>query len=273
MDLSEQQREYFKDSKVRDTNGFLIPVYHGSGTRITQFSPDYTGHGKDQYGSGFYFTTSEEVAMGYTAARADGEKLKKLWGGDAPSVVSAYVNLKNPLMIDGRENPNLSHIYLTAEQSHEILKQLPSLYYPLDSFDSNEVESNPMGDYLESIWESNPQSVEEFEPYIERMAYEYFSDTDMRTLDIMFVQHPSEFREAVKETLGYDGIIVDFEEQKHVIAWFPQQIKDVRNREPRETPFLMDGPSEEKIRAEDYENLKTQPSDNERIDDEWEFEL
>ncbi len=38
--LSEGQREYFKDSKVRDENGKLLNVYHGTDAKFTTFRSD-----------------------------------------------------------------------------------------------------------------------------------------------------------------------------------------------------------------------------------------
>ena len=240
MTLSQSQEEFFKNSKIRNEESLLIPVYHGSGTHITQFSPEYTGQGNDQYGSGFYFTTSAELAKGYTTARIRGENgtwLEKLGGEDEPNVISAYINLENPIVIDGQENDNLSHICLTAEQSYEIVKRLPSMYHPIGSDD---IEPNPLEDCFEVLWEVELETKEAFEPYIEQYASEFLSDADLRKLDMLFAKYPTEFRNAIRDVLGYDGVIVNFKEKTHVIAWFPEQIKDIRNREPKYTPFLMD---------------------------------
>ncbi len=224
--LTAQQQEYFRESKVRDDDGVLLPVYHGASQPITQFSPEYTGNGQDFFGSGFYFTTSKETAQGYASES---------------HLVTAYVNLKNPLVIDGKEHENLSHISVAAEHAHAILQHLPSLYTPLD-IDAS--EPNPLGDFMESIWEDNPQTVEEFELYIKQLADEFFTDKNLRDFDILFANHPTEFRQALKDVLGYDGVVVKFPTEKHVVAWFPEQIKDIRNANPQNTPLLMDKSAE-----------------------------
>lgn len=237
--LSEQQQKYFKGSKVRDAAGNLYPVYHGSGTRITQFLPDYTGRGQDQYGSGFYFTTSKEEAEGYTTAQLPGqagEKLDKPGGMDAPNIVTTYIRIENPIIVNGNENGNLSHITLSGAQSYEILRRLPTLYNSLE----DETTSNPLGDHFEEMWEESFESSEDYEPYIKRLAHEYYDDVDMRKLDILFADYPTEFRNALRDVLGYDGIIVNFEDRTHVIVWFPEQVKDIQNLSPKETPYLMD---------------------------------
>lgn len=92
--LSEQQQEYFKDSKVRDAEGRLLTVYHGTDAEFTVFDPDkieqnYPLRGGDL---GFYFTPYKEDAQGY-AGNASG----KLGGGH---VMEAYLNLRNPLIVE-----------------------------------------------------------------------------------------------------------------------------------------------------------------------------
>lgn len=238
-DLSPEQVEYFKNSMVRDADGQLLELYHGSGTNITAFSPDYTGQGNDQYGSGFYFTTELSIAQGYTEAHLrgnDGVLLEKPGGEDSPTVISAYINLENPLIVDGTHEANLSHIFVSSEQAHEILKHLPSLYYDI----ADEVEPNPLGDYFDDVWETEFVQPQDFAPYIEQLAYQFFDDADLVKLENMFIKHPTEWREALHSVLGYDGVIVDFQDSKHVIAWFPEQIKDIRNRTPQRTVDLMD---------------------------------
>lgn len=65
--LTKEQQEYFKDSKVRDENGNLLEVYHGSqssGFNIFKYDPmNQTG---DDYGQAYYFTSDYTKAEGYT---------------------------------------------------------------------------------------------------------------------------------------------------------------------------------------------------------------
>lgn len=108
-----KQSEYFKRSKVRNSDGNLLEVYHGTGTKIESFDPSFTGQGADQYGSGFYFTTDFRTALSYTTAKQtgdDGQLLPKLGGEDEPTVIRAYVDLENPILVNGSEYPNLRHI-------------------------------------------------------------------------------------------------------------------------------------------------------------------
>ena len=65
--LTKEQQEYFKDSKVRDESGRLLPVYHGSknsGFNVFRYSKDIqTG---TDYGEAYYFTSDRQKASGYS---------------------------------------------------------------------------------------------------------------------------------------------------------------------------------------------------------------
>lgn len=74
--LSENQIEYFKDSKVRDESGNLLVMYHGTPHDFTVFK---------NRGSGMYFTADPEYAYGYT----------QLSG----KVMKVYLNITKPFDI------------------------------------------------------------------------------------------------------------------------------------------------------------------------------
>ncbi|MEG0360621.1 MAG: hypothetical protein RR602_03245 [Longicatena sp.] len=239
--LSEAQRKYFKNSKVRDKDGNLLVAYHGSGTKIEAFDPFYTGKGSDQYGSGFYFTTEKDFASTYTKIRntdVSGREMQKLGGEDSPSIVKAYLNIENPIVINvSHLVQNLSGVLIPNNLVYDIVKKLPTLYHTID----NENEPNPLSDYSERFWDVKPKTQEEFEPLIKEMTNKYFQNTDLKTLDIFFGKYGTELRNAIHENLGYDGVIAKFKDNQHFVAWFPEQIKDVNNLYPEHTNKLMDG--------------------------------
>lgn len=74
--LSQQQQEYFKNSKVRDGKGNLLEVYHGTPYNFNTFDYQKLGENTSSLGAGFYFTDSEQTGNEYT--RGDGE-LKKVY--------------------------------------------------------------------------------------------------------------------------------------------------------------------------------------------------
>jgi hypothetical protein len=93
--ITNEQQEFFKDSVVRDENGNLKVMYHGtSAGGHTMFDP----YGKARYGlfgAGSYFTDNKEVAEGYT----------KKGKGKNPQVYETYLNIKNPMDMDAQADP------------------------------------------------------------------------------------------------------------------------------------------------------------------------
>jgi hypothetical protein len=83
-------KRWFGNSKVVDTEGKPLVVYHGSRADIGEFVPSRGG----EYGSGIYFSPDEGAAWGY-AERAAGE------GGE--NITPVYLSLKNPFYATERE--------------------------------------------------------------------------------------------------------------------------------------------------------------------------
>ena len=93
--LTNEQQEFFKDSVVRDENGNLKVMYHGtSNGGHTVFDP----YGKAKYGlfgGGSYFTDSKTIAESYTK-KGKGKNLQ---------VYETYLNIKNPIDMDAAADP------------------------------------------------------------------------------------------------------------------------------------------------------------------------
>lgn len=196
-------------SQVVDGQGRPLIVYHGTGTSIEEFLPEFTGQGNDQYGSGFYFTTDRETAEGYTTRTLNDQG--KPGGMDNPNVIPAYLNIRNPLVVEARDTPNLYQIEVPASQAVKIIEKMPDIM---------DLENSILGDFFDDYWESGPKR-----SMINRLAREYDWTLGTLATDI-FRDHPTEYRQAVRDVLGYDGVQVNFPSgEKHFIAWFPNQIK------------------------------------------------
>lgn len=192
-------------SKVVDADGRPAPVYHGSGTEIRAFRYEYTELGHQQLGSGFYFTTNKQRAVGYTTRRIEDQP--KPGGEDKPSVIEVYLNIRNPL--DAKKTGSIPRAKVRA-----ILLGAPDLDDSLNNIDDVS--------------------------YVGRAAvlnqaiglYANRGDTIMRTLNTLssdfFTGHVKEFNQLVKKHLGYDGVKEDFDGETHWVAWFPSQIKSVK---------------------------------------------
>lgn len=118
--LSTKQEDYFKNSKIRDSEGNLIPVYHGSKeTDIKVFDPR---QGKSQFGQYKfgnavvnYFTKDKEVAVGYTEL-----------GKEDDNIYEVYLNIENPYIVN---NETVSDI-----KSHSNIKDKTIRNKQLDYF-------------------------------------------------------------------------------------------------------------------------------------------
>ncbi len=81
--LTQAQAEYFKDSKVRDAEGRLETVYHGTPNTFTEFNYNNIGSNGTAMGKGFYFVNNKDFASGYTTENGN--------------IVEAYIDIKKPL--------------------------------------------------------------------------------------------------------------------------------------------------------------------------------
>ncbi len=81
-ELSPEQAEFFKDSKVVDKNGSLRVMYHGTNVAFTTF--DIRKSGVGAFGKGFYFSPSKANTTAY------GDK----------NILEVYLNIKNPYYAD-----------------------------------------------------------------------------------------------------------------------------------------------------------------------------
>lgn len=83
--LTKAQQEFFKDSKVRDADGNLKVMWHGTSANFTVFDIGRAGRnwgGDSRLGKGFYFADTKEEAQEW---------------GKTSKTIKAYLNLKNPL--------------------------------------------------------------------------------------------------------------------------------------------------------------------------------
>ena len=226
-------RAWFGDSKVVDESGEPLTVYHGSGTLIDEFKPEFTGQGNDQFGSGFYFSSERGTADSYTTARLNPDQ-EKLGGEDSANVVEAYLSIKSPIEVSGA-NLTDSSADISAEQAIQIIMKSPNLY---------DVDNTPIGNWHD-VWADGVQ-----EWMIKDVAAQYTGSTLLSLEGDFFANDATAFREAVNEATGYDGVIQTFPSgEKHFIAWFPTQIKSVDNQgtfdanDPR-ILFQQDGPEQ-----------------------------
>lgn len=93
--LSKEQVEFFKDSKVRDDDGNLRVMYHGTGADFNVF--DLTKSGASNANKshiGFWFTPKLDVAEYFAGFNTNS------YAGEKERVLAVYLNIKNPKVYD-----------------------------------------------------------------------------------------------------------------------------------------------------------------------------
>lgn len=90
-ELSAEQAEFFKDSKVRDDNGNLLVVYHGTHQEFYTF--DKSKIKIDNLGRGFYLVDKKSIAESYARRRTQER-------GGKEKVLATYINAKKPFNTD-----------------------------------------------------------------------------------------------------------------------------------------------------------------------------
>lgn len=116
-ELSQEQINYFKNSKVVDSKGNLLVVYHGSpNAGFKEFNPkdNKSQFGKykfDKYNVN-YFTTNKKAAASYTDM-----------GYDDGTVYECYLNIVNPYIIDMKSDDGQLRTFRDIEDSNVRKKQ------------------------------------------------------------------------------------------------------------------------------------------------------
>lgn len=217
--LTKEQQEYFKDTKVRDENGNLLIVYHGSPSKFTVFNHKYLNVNGNSHGRGFYFTEKRSLAEGYE--RKSGQLLK------------GYLNITNPLSEDKvtiKKADFLKLVKATCKQeAQEFVNdgEYDSVSEALrDTWISNYVNTyetsmdNAYREVANSIYSANTNDVE----LIAELTNAGRSDIVLRlTHDI----------------LGYDGVIYTAKDGTHeFVSLVSEQFKSIDNTNPTSNPDI-----------------------------------
>lgn len=173
--------------------GYRIHAYHGTPNgNFTVFDKGRVGKGNDQYGAGFYFSSSKSDARHY-----------------GNRVIDSYLRLEHPINIGDASNIYEYDKSFTKKQAYEIIKRHPMMF---------DEAASPLGDFYEEYWEKGA------EDWMIRDLAEKYNTLGYLEGDL-FRDYPNEFHEAVREVTGYDGIEVSVEGGKFYVAWFDNQMK------------------------------------------------
>lgn len=217
-ELTEAQQAYFKDSKVRDADGKLKLVYHGSAAIFTKFSADFMSQNGSSEGQGFYFTDYKPMAQGY-------EK-------NGGQLLEGYLDIKKPL--------SDSEVTLTAAEVKRLIRAVDPTG---DDLVLNYDSRGGMG-YPSRAWYN--RSVEDT-----LRATMSTSDSDSEILAELAngMGDPGKVLKTVRELLGYDGYIVEgkYDNATVYVAFDSSQFKNADNKPPTADPD---------IRYQQRDNLK-----------------
>jgi len=206
-ELTKEQQEYFKDSKVVDKDGNIKVVYHGSPAKFTKFSYEFIGSTGSAEGRGFYFTDKKSMAEGYQR--------------DGGQIMEGYLNIAKPLSLTKK----------TMKRT-ELAKLLKAIDPTGDDIASGYDMSGGMG-YPSKAWYTRAMND----------AVKMIWDGNDNDADILAeIANASGGNETVlktaKELLGYDGYIAEekYNGASVYVAFSSEQFKNKDNLKPTSDP-------------------------------------
>lgn len=208
-ELTKAQAEKFKDSQVRDKDGRLKTVYHGSSAVFNVFSADFMSQHGSSEGQGFYFTDYKDMAEGYQ---------KK--GGQ---LLEGYLNITNPL--------SDSEVTLSAPEVKRLLKALdPTGDDVILNYDSQ----GGMG-YPSKAWYNRALA-----DTVNMIMSTSESDSEILAEIANAGAGSGNVMDAVRKVLGYDGYIVEgkYDNANVYVAFGSDQFKSFDNKTPTSLPDI-----------------------------------
>lgn len=144
--LSEGQQEFFKDSKVRDEDGNLLVVYHGSPNKFTTFRQGVA----EGWGKGIYFTDNRDEAINF---------------GD--NIVMAYLNITNPFDADTMNYDKIGAENTKAYRDFDMKKWQKWYSFEYDTYE--EYQEDGMG---VDMYEIYTEEKEVFNKILRELGYD-----------------------------------------------------------------------------------------------------
>lgn len=189
---SKEFKRWFGESVVVDEQGQPLVVYHGTQNEFDEFSLNYRreDQGNDQFGPGYYSTTSATGAGGY--AYGEGANIKPL-----------YVRIENPIDLD------------TPAFGRSVVERLLRASPDFDDALMNFGDVNYEGE--RKVLRGALDGFEGFDSALQQL----------RVIQGDFWSGNQEgFLKAAKEITGHDGVVVDNGGAgKFFVAWTPNQLK------------------------------------------------
>jgi hypothetical protein len=201
--------KWFGDSKVVDSQGRPLVVYHGTKAQFNEFLGEKIGQSGTSEGVGFYFTNDKSIAAGYGDVMSVYLKLEK--------PVYAYAQVFMAEDYDGDLDIMEANAEMIRDASMQVLEDLKTKGYEF----YDETTSQMADIYTETDYDSLVNTIEMYikdgikaEEYDENKLY-------------------NDIREAIIKEFGFDG----FKTKRYnnsdaavYVALMSNQIKSVNNR-------------------------------------------
>ena len=149
--LSGEQQEYFKDSSVRDNDGKLMVLYHGTQNDFTVFDIGRSGEnyegGWSEYGEGIYLTPDKKSAEYYGDNAGWGREVK---------LMEVYANIKNPFNVNDPVTFDISDLvqkYELTEFDERHIKRAGDRLVSFLQYHKESVRDYLIGKGYDGVWE------------------------------------------------------------------------------------------------------------------------
>lgn len=129
--LSKEQQEYFKDSKIKNEDGELVRLYHGSiRTDITEFSTEFAGRGSGVPENLMYFTDNRQTAVNFSAERVETDSaFIEETTGKFGKVYEVYLDMQNPLDLNDLKEKDIDVLTNLIGQKFNIDKDRAGMLF------------------------------------------------------------------------------------------------------------------------------------------------
>ena len=240
--LTKEQQEYFKDSKMRDASGNLKVMYHGTGNDFTVFNPMLQG-GKNgtAEGYGLYFSDNTEVTDAY---------------GDRQ--LKGYLNMKRPASSDAKtiKATELEKL-IKATCKQEAQKMVDDGEYDTVA---EAIRDTWISNYVDTYSSNIASAYKEVTREILRMNS---SDMDiiqevMGGMAIRDYESAYGFYDTLKSTIGVDGFLTEWDNPNNLdkpfkiaVVFDSNQFKNIDNQNPTSDADIRYSLSEEVEKVSD----------------------
>ena len=230
--LSKEQREFFNDSKVRDADGNLMVMYHGTanGGAFTVFDGDKLGNETrtTQMGQGFYFTNVKKEAEAYT-------KNVDIYGrasaGSSPHLHRVYLNITNPFNVttDTIDIGAAKSVYMDGTYEYFFNEWIP-FYMNRKSLNGR------MFTKADVQAMSKAERVSVYVDYLSQLGTKEVLSNMVRAFPY---GKQGGLLASMQSRLGYDGLVEEFKPgQFQYVAFAPEQVKATDNINPTTNPDI-----------------------------------